>query len=271
MSKNICIWHANCLDGFGSATVVKLALNDCDFFEGIYGNPPPDVKDKHVIMVDFSYHREVVEAMLEDCASIIIIDHHKTAIDRLSTLMHPKLTKLFDQKHSGAVLTWKTFFAGKPVPPILQHIQDRDLWRFELPWTREICASLYSHEFDFDQWLKFDIEILRVEGIALCRNQDKRVKQLVGSKERWMVIGGQSVPVRNCGVEYASDVGHALAQGQSFAACYSDTSDSRVFSLRSDDQGMDVALVAEKYEGGGHKHAAGFTVPLTKLVELGLL
>jgi nanoRNase/pAp phosphatase (c-di-AMP/oligoRNAs hydrolase) len=34
-----------------------------------------------------------------------------------------------------------------------------------------------------------------------------------------------------------------------------------VFSLRSTEEGLDVAEIAKQYGGGGHKHASGFRVP----------
>ena len=36
----------------------------------------------------------------------------------------------------------------------------------------------------------------------------------------------------------------------------------RIFSLRSTEDGLDVSEIASKFGGGGHKHAAGFSVPL---------
>jgi nanoRNase/pAp phosphatase (c-di-AMP/oligoRNAs hydrolase) len=56
-----------------------------------------------------------------------------------------------------------------------------------------------------------------------------------------------------------------------FAACYWDTPAGRVFSLRSGENGMDVSVIAQKYGGGGHKHASGFRVPFEQLIEKGLL
>jgi nanoRNase/pAp phosphatase (c-di-AMP/oligoRNAs hydrolase) len=60
---------------------------------------------------------------------------------------------------------------------------------------------------------------------------------------------------------YASDAGNILSEGRAFAATYYDTDKSRVFSLRSSKGGVDVGEVAKLFGGGGHKHAAGFSVP----------
>jgi nanoRNase/pAp phosphatase (c-di-AMP/oligoRNAs hydrolase) len=52
-----------------------------------------------------------------------------------------------------------------------------------------------------------------------------------------------------------------MCAGEPFAACYWDTPDGRFFSLRSSDAGEDVSAIAQQYGGGGHRNAAGFSVP----------
>jgi len=76
-----------------------------------------------------------------------------------------------------------------------------------------------------------------------------------------MEIGGHCVPVANLPYTLVSDAGHLLAKGAPFAACYWDTPEGRVFSLRSTDEGLDVSAIAKQYGGGGHIHASGFRVP----------
>ena len=80
MLKPLCIWHGYCDDGFGAAWALKQATNDAfDYFPGEYSKPPPDVTGRHVVMVDFSYKRPVLEKMAGSARSILILDHHKTA------------------------------------------------------------------------------------------------------------------------------------------------------------------------------------------------
>ena len=75
---SLCIYHGNCADGFGAAWVVRKALGDIDFHAGKYQAPPPDVTDKDVVIVDFSYKRPVLLEMAAKANSILILDHHKT-------------------------------------------------------------------------------------------------------------------------------------------------------------------------------------------------
>ena len=102
-----------------------------------------------------------MHGMARVARSVLILDHHKTAEAALAkwtkpfNFTPPELGEIichFDQNLSGAGLAWKYFFPTDPVPRMVEHVQDRDLWRFELPGTREICAALYAQEFEFEKW-----------------------------------------------------------------------------------------------------------------------
>lgn len=273
MSRVLCIYHGNCADGFGAAWVVNKVYNRTgEFHAGVYGKPPPDVTGKHVIMVDFSYKRPVLEAMLEKCESMVILDHHKTAKEDLEGLQHPKLYVWFDMNKSGALLAWEYFFPEEPVLKLIQHISDRDLWQFKLPKTRAIQANLFSFPYDFETWTGL-MNFMETtdgprsfarEGDALERKHFKDIHELLAVGLKWMWIGGERVPVCNLPYTMASDACHIMCEqwdGVPFAASYYHKAGHRVvFSLRSLDTGMDVSAVAKRYGGGGHAHAAGFEV-----------
>lgn len=265
MNKQLCIYHGNCADGFGAAWVVRQALGDIEFYPGVYQQPPPDVTDRDVVMVDFSYKRPVLLEMAEKASSILIIDHHKTAAEDLHDLPGNVRT-LFNMERSGAMLTWLYFFPDQPPPALLRHIEDRDLWLFRLEGTREIQANVFSHPYHFDVWDKLmgtDPTTLIAEGAAIERKHFKDVAELVNVCQREMVIGGITVPVASLPYTLTSDAGHLMAtqHPSKIGVCYWDTQDGRVFSLRSIDDGPDVSMIAKQYGGGGHAHASGFKVP----------
>ena len=264
----LCIYHGNCADGFGAAWVFKnFADRQFDFHAGVYQDAPPDIDGREVYLVDFSYKRDVVEKMLGKATRIVLIDHHKTAIDDLAPLIESRqIESLTDLNHSGAVLAWKWFNGNDftEMPPLLAHIEDRDLWRFKLPGTREIQANVFSHPYDFAVWtdlMKQPLRDLLAGGEAIERKHHKDIAELVKVCQRRMVIGGYEVWVASLPYTLTSDAGHLMAKGEPFAACYWDTADGRVYSLRSQDDGLDVSEIAKLYGGGGHAHASGFRVP----------
>ncbi len=290
--KPMVIYHGNCADGFAAAWCFwkKYGYEGADYHAGVYQQQPPDVTGRHVYLVDFSYKHAVVEVMLKKALSVTLIDHHKTAIDDLRPLKE-QITRtnndgngdnfgwFCDTERSGATLAWDYLFHDQPRPLLLGHIEDRDLWRFKLPNTREIQANVFSYEYTFEKWdalMNADqAELIKmtVAGAAIERKHHKDIAELVAVCRREMIIGGHWVPVASLPYTLTSDAGHLMCnpyaspnlQGEvvtpPFAACYWDTPEGRVFSLRSHDDGMDVSDIAKRYGGGGHPHASGFKVP----------
>lgn len=282
--KPLCIYHGNCADGFGAAWVVrKNFASNVDFHPGVYGEAPPDIKGRDVLLVDFSYKWPVLSEMAQTAHTIVVLDHHKTAAEDLTHLMlshswdpnglwescqidgRMPIEAVFDMNRSGAMIAWDYFNKGKEPPQLLKHIQDRDLWLFKLDGTREIQANVFSYPYDFEVWdelMRTDVFQLRVEGRAIERKHHKDIAELVGVSKRRMKIGGHDVPVANLPYTLSSDAGHKMAKGEPFAACYMDTPNGRTFSLRSAPDGVDVSIIAKGYGGGGHQAASGFTMPV---------
>ena len=280
MNKPLIIYHGNCADGFSAAWCFWRKYGDgADYHAGVYQQDPPDVTGRDVFLVDFSYKRAVVERMFQQASSVALIDHHKTAIDDLRPLLEQVQTDEWaygldkraiwfcDLDRSGATLAWDYLFPDEPRPLLLGHIEDRDLWRFKLPGTREIQANVFSYEYSFEMWDKLmsanqaDLLQMTAAGAAIERKHHKDIAELVKVCRRRMVIGGTEVWVASLPYTLTSDAGHLMAAGEPFAACYWDTADGRVFSLRSQDNGADVSAIASQYGGGGHVHASGFKVP----------
>lgn len=284
--KKLCIYHKNCADGFAAAWVIReFYRGNVDFHAADYNTEPPDVVGRDVIIVDFSYKKPVIEKIIEQCNSMLIIDHHQTSASELSFIPPAKVSVLgyyglanehkaqvlFDTDRSGCILAWKFFYPNKECPGLLKHIQDRDLWKFEIDGTKEVTASLFSYPYDFDAWDKLmsrDVSDLYYEGIVLLRKHDKDVAQAVEQTKRVMRIAGMTVFVANVPKSMASDACNMMTtEGTAFAASYFDKPGGREFSLRSRITGVDVARIAESYGGGGHKHAAGFTLPYSRIHE----
>jgi oligoribonuclease NrnB/cAMP/cGMP phosphodiesterase (DHH superfamily) len=271
-NRPLVIYHGNCADGFSAAWCFWRKYGEgADYVAGVYQQEPPDCNDRDVYLVDFSYKRAVVERMLTQANRVVLIDHHKTAMEDLAPLQSLDYGDRFvwfcDLERSGATLAWDYINgSSSDRPRLLGHIEDRDLWRFKLPGTREIQAFVFSHEYTFEQWDKMmsadRVELLKMTaaGAAIERKHHKDVAELVGVCRRRMTIAGHDVPVASLPYTLVSDAAHAMAQGEPFAACYWDTADGRVFGLRATDDGLDVSEVAKQYGGGGHAKAAGFKV-----------
>jgi len=286
LTKPLCIYHGDCFDGFTAAWAVWKRFGDAfDYHAGRYGEAPPNVADRHVVIVDFSYKRPVLEEMAIHSRSLRVFDHHKTAAEDLAGYPEPlpflpetydadwpawsngdnrRIEALFDMSRSGAGIAWDFFHFGEARPRFLAHAEDRDLWRFAMEGTREVHAAMSAYPFTFEAWDEIyatPTEDLVKQGVAIDRKHQRDIATLLPLHKRRMAIGGVEVWVANMPMTMTSDAGHALAKGEPFGACYWDTPEGRVFSLRSTDEGLDVSEIAKQYGGGGHRNASGFRLP----------
>ena len=252
----VVLYHAECTDGFGAAWAVWKRFPEAKFLPVKHGDPPPnDLADRHLLMVDFSYSRDVIEAMHEKAASLFILDHHVTAQAALADLPYVH----FDMEKSGAVLAWE-WIHGQPVPWMMQYIQDKDLWQWRLPDSREINAALSSYPFEFSVWDKLSQDVLEVEGRGILRHENVLIDKMVA--EAVMVeFAGATVPAVYCPV-LTSQIGERLSRDNPFGIIWHQRDGRRYVSMRSRAGGVSVADIAARYGGGGHTHAAGFSFAL---------
>jgi oligoribonuclease NrnB/cAMP/cGMP phosphodiesterase (DHH superfamily) len=263
--KGLCLYHDHCADGFAAALAVWLVYGDSfEYLPVRYGEEPPEILNRDVIIVDFSYPRKTLERMKIASSEILVIDHHQTAEDDLKGLDYC----IFDNSKSGAVLAWEHFHPAMQVPDLFKYVQDRDLWKWELPNSREINASLRILKKDFKVWKDacFNdayFKTLASEGFAIVKYQDSCIESVVNRADIKIIeLGGYDVPIINVTHLVSETVG-ALAKFYPFAVGYYDLPDRRYFSLRSRQKtGVNVAEIAKQYGGGGHANAAGFSILL---------
>ena len=267
--SNSCTYHKNCADGFGAALAVKQYFDakgqSCEFHPAQYGDLAPDVINKDVLIVDFSYKRDVLLELTKGAKSVQVIDHHKSAQQDLDGLDFC----IFDMSKSGAVLTWQTLLPQRPLPLLLEYIQDRDLWQWQLPDSKAVSAALLTLEKSFELWQPYlideNIKQLIVKGNAIVEYQNQQIAKVpTGEKLPMAKIAGYTVPCINT-THLISEIGDKISQGHPFAAMYFEKEAKRIYSLRSAKDGIDVSKIAEQYGGGGHFHAAGFAVDIPKI------
>lgn len=162
---NFVVSHGNCTDGFMSATIVYkwlqeqgIDINKVEFYNGYYGNDfsdlPERMKDKYVVVCDFSFKKDIFNEMLEATnGNILMLDHHKTAQEELCDIDEQYVT--FDMYHSGAFITWTYFYGFTGIPKAIQYVEDNDIWNKALPQTNEFTAYIFSKDFDFEQYNRF--------------------------------------------------------------------------------------------------------------------
>ena len=255
------IYHANCRDGFGAAwSAWKLLGSNAEYFAACHGDLPPSVKGKNVAILDFSYDRQTLHNMAQQAKSLVVIDHHVSAMKELAGL--PNV--YFDMSRSGAMLAWNFFHAGKDAPTFIKYIEDRDLWKWNLPLSKEFSAAFELCPYTFQAFSEYEKE-------STVMNACKRGKQILAYSDRLVEkIASQAVLrtwrskticlVNSCTL--MSEVGNKLAARCDFAVIWFFDHKKQEYriSLRSCKEHIDCSEIAKKFGGGGHKKAAGFSL-----------
>lgn len=283
-SRRTIIYHAGCKDGFCAAWLNWRARRNPDYFDDLYiaasyGDEPPDVTDQNVVIFDFSYPREQLLEMHEQAASLRVFDHHKTAQAALEGLDFCT----FDMNKSGARLAqeWLYDLADRRRLPgrapsamekyagswLVDYVEDRDLWKWELPNSKEMNAAIDMLAFDFEEWEEAYLgnpQDMLIKGTAIREYQLSHIKKVLDRDPVFAKIGGYIVPIIQILPTFlVSEMVGELAKkfpGCPFAAgVWLDVAEGDyVYSLRSRGGDVDVGVVAKDYGGGGHPQAAGF-------------
>lgn len=256
------------MDGFSAAWVARKKFGSgAVYFPTIHQAPfPPSIKGREVYMVDFCYPEEIMKKIKKIASRVVVIDHHASQ----KKAMKISDERLFDIKHSGSVLAWQYFFPKKKVPKLLSYVEDTDIWKFTLPQSRELHASLDTFKFDFKTWDKlasdFETASGRKEhlrkGKAILEFSGRVINDIVSSAEQVKFAGHKALAVNS--PVLVSEVGHVLAtRAKGIGIIWVKKSDKLKISLRSNGK-VDVSKIALKYGGGGHKAAASFSLPIKK-------
>jgi oligoribonuclease NrnB/cAMP/cGMP phosphodiesterase (DHH superfamily) len=267
-SINLVIYHANCTDGFGAAySAWKLLGDRAEYHAAKYGEPPPDVKGKNVVVLDFSYDHATTKILMKEAKGFLVIDHHKSAMVEL----HDVSCTHFDMNHSGAMLSWRFFHPGKEAPRLIKFIEDRDLWKWEIPYSKEFSAAFDMVKFDFEEFDKY------LDDSAVDDAQERGAYILAYSKTVISKIAKHATPRKLEGKDvlvvnsphWMSEIGNTLGPRCDFAVIWYWDHDTRQVkvSLRAHHDDADVSEVAKRYGGGGHRKAAGFSLPPDVAIE----
>lgn len=267
--KPLVIYHDDCRDGFCAAWVMSKYLPNAEFFPASYNQTPPDVKNRIVWIVDFSYKRAILMKMFEDAKSLVVLDHHKTAEEDLKGLDFAH----FDMNRSGAGLAWDWFNNPRGSenirkyerPWIVDYVEDRDLWRFKLSASHEVNAYISALPYDFKAWDNAAFTMLAnnasLLGTAIKMEIDSYIAATIQSNSYiGSALGFYDIPIINAPRHNVSELLHELLNkypDAKFVVGWRRKADMMYeYSLRSNDK-IDVSDVAKVYGGGGHKNAAG--------------
>ena len=303
-------WIASRFLGHGSTTIVPVRYNldysqETEFLDGLRG--------RAVYIVDFSLEpTKGLMAVLSAASSVVMLDHHKSAMEKLEIvdafcsnrigsdefiarcqseygmsihetlefgMLLDKLIIWLDNDRSGAGLAWEHFYETRP-PKMVEHVEDRDLWRFRDENTRAFMMNLMSYPMRLDVYDDLYEKTKGISGYrdfladgrAQLRLFNQYVDQLSTMPLKLFRLPGfeqfEGVAL-NANAMFTSEVGNRLAEKFDFALIwgFDNKTNDIVVGLRSRADGVcDVSEIAKQhFNGGGHFAASGGRITLEKL------
>lgn len=277
----LVIYHGrNCPDGFAAALAAWLFYEGNAEFLGLDHGEIKTVEDlpalqgRAVYILDFSFSPELMRSIEERAAKLVMLDHHKSAADKLSGFSCRCGVVHFDMRKSGARLAWEFFQPEQPVPDLVRFVEDRDIWVWQYPESAGFLAALDMEPFEFARWHQIATfsPVQMASYIERGRAMDEKFSKLaagIAESARPIVFNGVSGLMVNAPGVFHSLVGEILCQQSgTFALMWSVDKNGVVKAGLRSEKGFNCIPLAESMGGGGHAQACGFKMGLQRLPEL---
>ena len=286
---NICLYHHNCNDGFGAAWLFHKYFGRSVNFIGVKNDFDfPNVFNQNVIILDLPVDSLNFDKIVEQAASVLIIDHHAIGLppkfDPFIVCSLNSLNKVFcnshktigipfahliDQSASTCMLVRK--FLGSRLKlsneteKIINIINECDMNGTLTSKYRSVWRALSHIGYDFRKWDKLNLPDLENQGELISQVFDSEIARCVASANIEQ-IGRYRVLAANAPAFIASEVAGELAYKSEFGAAWYECHGKRKYSLRSTpESAIDVRRIAEMFGGGGHFNAAGFRISASNI------
>ena len=276
----LIIYHGrNCPDGFGAALAAWLYYGDSAQYLGLdHGDVNtvddlPPVAGRTVYVLDFSFSAEILQAIDQSAAKLVMLDHHKSAAEKLTGFACRCGVVHFDMSKSGSRLAWEFFHPEQPVPALLQYIEDRDIWKWEFPESAGFLSALDMEPQQFARGQEIaaftpgQLTAFMARGEAMDEKYRKLCADIAEGAQPLVFNGIEGLMVNAPGM-FHSLVGDLLsAKTGTFALMWSAGAQGVKVGLRAQ-RNFDCIALAESMGGGGHAQACGFKMGVERLPEL---
>lgn len=277
----LVLYHGrSCPDGFAAALAARLYYGDAVECVGLdHGDVKtvsdlPELDGRAVYILDFSFDADILTAIEQRAAKLVLLDHHKSAAEKLTGFACRCGVVHFDMSKSGARLAWEFFHPDAPVPALVSYVEDRDIWAWKHPESPAFLAALDMEPLDFGRWAQIaaygpqELETFMARGQAMDEKFAKLAADIAEGALPVVFNGQHGLMVNAPGV-FHSLVGDLLSkQCGTFGLMWSAGKGGVVkVGLRSQ-RNFDCIPLAESMGGGGHAQACGFKISADRLPSL---
>ncbi|MHA2045166.1 MAG: DHHA1 domain-containing protein [Candidatus Thorarchaeota archaeon] len=283
LSRTVLITHRNCSDGSGSAVVFLLAGGRK---ENIYYVPAGNgvkafakknlerlIRADRVIVADVATDPETAD-MLNKIMEIVIIDHHKTALNLADKkFCHINMTAC------GTYLLYEYLYEdsrvkSNAIEQFASLINDRDMWICKEPMSDKL--SMFANFFGQEKFvgmmeyrIRHEYPLLNDSDLELVKALQAKREQVIAKQLEYVTI--REVDGNQCGYVFLSDyqsetLGRMLERFPIDVAVGIKMSGA-VVSIRTTSH-VDATLIAQAHGGGGHARAAGHSLDTKTLREI---
>ncbi|OVA14283.1 hypothetical protein BVC80_9027g41 [Macleaya cordata] len=246
------LYHYPCPDGVFAALAAHIYFSSTNlpvlyFPNTVYA--PIKVEDlpldeiEEVYLLDFVGPSGFVGKLCSQVGSVIILDHHKTAVEmfKTDTSIGGNVVKIIDIERSGATIAYDYFkrkllergFRNELVAEnelervnrLFKYIEDGDLWRWALPDSKAFSSGMKDLNIEFDvrlnptlfdqQLLSLDPQFVISQGISSLSHKQKLIDEVLEQSYEIALGGGafgHCLAVNADSIsELRSELGHQLA------------------------------------------------------------
>jgi len=273
---NILIYHHDDNDGFLSAAVASIALlEDLKFEVGHYDgthNVAAIEEADYIYVLDYTLPDDLMEKYSN---KIIWIDHHVSSIERLGRLGLRGKTQI---GKSGCLLTWEYFYPNLNPPLVVQIVNDRDVWKWEMG-ERTAAFHEASRMFmsNVERWKELinDDALTShyiTQGYEILRFI-RNIVDIYNNNFAWEgeFEGYPAVFLNGSGIisgELHKRLREAHPKAEIAVVFMFQKDQVNVGLYRADWSDVDLSLIAGKYGGGGHAGASGFFITHAEWIKL---
>lgn len=302
--------HSHCTDGLVAASIMKYTLQmnhnvEPEVIFVSYGKEQEAIDKANIdsnttiYCVDFAFNKELTLELLRLAFKVYVLDHHKTANENLHDLKtHYNFYFIYDVDKSGASIVRDyckqhlnlyshiKLNQKEILNKVVAMVEDRDLWSFKLPMTKEFAEYVFAYiqPNDIDKMsiilFKYSFDNLKEicqMGETIMNYKDniieKKLKSYVPvyfhANNTKLLIINETQP------DLVSQLGNELCKKYNIPVCLYNISGSEYskemkvnLSFRSMEHLEPVDVVARLFSGGGHSCAAGGECSLDRFTDL---
>lgn len=276
----LVVYHGSCPDGFAAALAAWRYFQGHSTFLGLdHGDVKsvdqlPSLGGRAVYILDFSFDAELLSAVAQRAAKLVLLDHHQSAAQKLKNFSCSCGVVHFDLNKSGSYLAWEFFFPGTEPPDLVRFVQDRDLWLWRDAQSPAYLAALDMEPFEFVRWdqiarMSAAQQLGFIERGQALAAQFEKIAARIAEAAQVVVFNGVTGLMANAPGMFHSLVGHMLAERSgSFALLWTIDDQGWVKCGLRSVAPFDCIALAESMGGGGHPQACGFRMSRERLPEL---